>query len=308
MDNTLLFLHIPKSAGTTLNTNLSSQYYNMNYKIHELDQEKMRRFYEGDIFYFPIGFYKDPQNILPDYILQVLGMPDLKVVSGHFSYGIHGHINNNCKYITILRDPIERVVSLYYHLVNTNIIKEEVSLEEFLEEIPEDGWTADLTEWYPLKPDFQEPEIRKPTQSIIDNDQTRRISGLEPPFGKCGELEYNTACRHIEKDFLLVGLTERFDETMLLLKHKLGWQKTIHYIPKLINRKKPKINELPAHVIDKIKQLNFWDNKLYEFAKQLFEKEVKSCGEDFMKETNEYKKENAKYIESVPEAKEWDLR
>jgi hypothetical protein len=303
---TLLFLHIPKSAGTTLASCLTDNYYNYEYVEAKVSQyERMQRFYEGDIFYYPEGFYKDPLKDLPAHMIPFLNQPDLRVVTGHFSYGIHKHIQAEAKYITILRDPVERVVSLYYHLLNTEIINKGISLELFLEGIPSDGWLVNLTDWFPVKPKFTENEIRECSRCMLDNDQTRRISGMEPPFGNCNESIFRLACQNIAERFILVGLTERFDESLLMLSHKLGWEK-VRYVPKLKNRAKPNLTALPQHLLSKIEQLNYWDRKLYEYASKLFENNIKALGPDFKDKISQFSQSNKKYIENN-EAKGWDI-
>ena len=84
-----------------------------------------------------------------------------------------------------------------------------------------------------LETEFKESEIRKRSKYLIDNDQTRRISGIEPSFGNCTESMFLSACENLAKRFELVGITEKFNETLLLLSIKLGWTGETQYLPKL---------------------------------------------------------------------------
>jgi len=81
-----LFLHVPKTAGSTLAgvfraNELNSQFYHFwsHPRLHELP------------------------------ILQ-----EKSSIFGHFRYGLHTYINKTCTYITWLREPVSRVIS-YYH-------------------------------------------------------------------------------------------------------------------------------------------------------------------------------------------------
>ena len=42
----------------------------------------------------------------------------LDIIQGHLQYGIHKKLNRNIKYFTILRDPIKRILSTYYYIIN----------------------------------------------------------------------------------------------------------------------------------------------------------------------------------------------
>lgn len=37
---------------------------------------------------------------------------------GHVHFGIHREIGRPCRYLVVVRDPVERVVSLYYHYLH----------------------------------------------------------------------------------------------------------------------------------------------------------------------------------------------
>ena len=86
MEDLILFTHIPKTSGTSLlkeliEPNLSSD----------------RIFYNGNIKKIVPGLYRNYQ-----------------LITGHFSYGMHFFSPKKVKYITFLREPIERAISFYY--------------------------------------------------------------------------------------------------------------------------------------------------------------------------------------------------
>ena len=54
------------------------------------------------------------------------------------------------------------------------------------------------------------------------------------------------AKKNLRRHFSFVGISERFDETLLLLGRTLGWRH-VYYRPKLVNKNKPdKGNVLPV--------------------------------------------------------------
>jgi hypothetical protein len=65
----------------------------------------------------------------------------------------------------------------------------------------------------------------------MDNSQTRAIAGdLSTPFGECTPQMLEAAKGNLDRHFAVAGLTERFDETLLLLGKAFGWRR-LHYVP-----------------------------------------------------------------------------
>ncbi len=132
-----------------------------------------------------------------------------RFMAGHFCFGAHELLPSPATYITLLRKPYERLVSLYYYSKHTpdafyHEHARDVSLRQFLLET---------------------------TLHELDNGQLRFIVGSSTdrfmnraPFGKCTPEMLETAKQHLDTWFCLAGVTERFDESMLLLRRALGWR------------------------------------------------------------------------------------
>lgn len=87
------FIHIPKSAGTSLRAAIVARG-------------------AGNVRLRPIYSQADHARLLQhrDHI------PRNALMFGHFSFGLHRVIADDTpEYATVLRDPVERVVSLYHH-------------------------------------------------------------------------------------------------------------------------------------------------------------------------------------------------
>ena len=190
----IIFLHVPKTAGWTL-------------------RGVLRYKYPSEIL-----FLDDPSDPLGG--IEAIPLEDrrrARVATGHVFYGVHEHIPQPTEYITVLREPIARVVSMYNHVLRRpeHRLHDEVAgsgmgLEEFARSCADAG---------------------------IDNQQTRLISGRGAGRGGAPRLrrartwvaprlergDLEQAKRNLD-DFLLVGLTERFDETFILLRRVLGWR------------------------------------------------------------------------------------
>jgi len=92
-DARLFFIHIPKTAGTSL-------------------RRIVRQQYPGDQF-IPV-YSHDPAEL--ESVRRKLD--DGRVLYGHFSHGLHETLETRGRYIALLRDPVARVLSLYRHQRN----------------------------------------------------------------------------------------------------------------------------------------------------------------------------------------------
>ena len=64
-----------------------------------------------------------------------------------------------------------------------------------------------------------------PYAGIPEPGQLGAISGdLDTPFGACTSDMLERAKRHIEERFSFVGITERFDESLVLLRRTFAWK------------------------------------------------------------------------------------
>lgn len=232
-EHILLFLHIPKCGGATLSTIVCDNYAETP-ATPELDG-----MFFGGVYYFPgAGFFKPEDLSLPPGVELALHRSDLRAVVGHFWYGIHRFISRPCKYVTLLRHPVTRIWSLYNHLS----LRGYMSIERFV-----------------LDPPYRE----------IDNDQTRRLAGIEPKVGQCDRHVFERALENLTENFAVVGLTERFDESVAVMKETLGWTKPIVYYPRNVNISVPEDDGPPDSAIALIEEVNAWDLQLYDRASTL---------------------------------------
>jgi hypothetical protein len=115
----LLFLHIQKTAGSTLHNIIERQYSkretcNIYNAIHGLQR-----------------FNETEQAKRDSY----------KLIKGHFAFGLHANLTGTSEYITVLRDPIERTISHFYdaaevkdHWYYEEINRRKLTLENVLDE------------------------------------------------------------------------------------------------------------------------------------------------------------------------------
>ena len=256
----IIFLHVPKTAGWTLRGVLRYKYPS---EILFLDQADDPF---GGIAAFPL---EDRRRA--------------RVATGHVFYGVHEHIPQPTDYITVLREPIARVVSMYNHVLrrrehrlHEEVAGSDMGLEEFARSCADAG---------------------------IDNQQTRLISGRargevvprESGEGgtwvasrlERGDLEL--AKRNLD-DFLLVGLTERFDESFIMLRRALGWRLPMYAARNVGRATNGSAPERPSELaIELIRERNQFDLELHAHARRLFEDAVARQPPSFKREVVAFK-------------------
>src|SRR6202007_2869164 len=75
---------------------------------------------------------------------------------------------------------------------------------------------------------------------------------------------------NLNKYFSLVGLTERFDEGLAILKLRFGWE-IAKYAKFNVASGKQKKTSLPSSTVELIAERNKYDVALYEYAVPIFE-------------------------------------
>src|ERR1041384_3479261 len=232
----LIFLHIPKTAGTTLNRIIESQY--SPFAIYTIDPYRIRATAER-------------LKHLPEARRR-----RLRVVRGHFFYVIHECLPQGATYITMLREPVARVLSAYYFVLrrplnplHRKLKRERLGVEDCLRLFPH----------------------RR-------NLQCRFIAGVEDTsIGDERLLEM--AKENLTKAFSVVGISERFDESLILISKAFGWE-----VPFYQNQKVAKSRPMvEPKLVDLIREHNRLDDELYKFGKKLFEQTLRK-NEDAVRE------------------------
>lgn len=231
----VLFLHIPKAGGSTL----GEYVYNQCCVPNASDDNPLN----AGVAYLEYGFIKDPELTIPEHVVSLLGRRDLRAVIGHFWFGLHEHLTQPFRYITLLRDPVERVVSLYYFTK----MQETMSLEEF---------------------------ARNPPFREVDNDQTRRIAGVNPPVGECTRETLDLARENLRRHFDVVGTTERMDDSLAQLNVKLGWHRDVVSFPRNVNAERPKSSVITCEAVEAVRARNELDYELWRYASELLDAQI----------------------------------
>jgi hypothetical protein len=233
--NTLLvFMHIPKAGGTSLNNYLAQIYGNHMVKFHkQFNPELLSK--------------TTPEKA-----------KDIWCISSHHQYPLHRWFGCNSiydepmqgdglfkgrdiKYITIVRKPTERLIS-YYNFVTTFVAHHH----------HENTKNMNIIEFFKYLEDINDVEIK--------NLQCSLISGV---WGA----NFDQAKSVIDR-YYSYSTVERSNAFIRHLSKSLNWPETIQYEIRNISPKKSKQQDVDPDLLSFLYQTNSEDQKLYEYIEK----------------------------------------
>ncbi|MGF1514702.1 MAG: sulfotransferase family 2 domain-containing protein [Elainellaceae cyanobacterium] len=250
---TLIFLHIPKAAGTTMASILRAHYGSE-------------------------ASYRTRMHAFAH--LQTLPEAErrrLRLIHGHMPFGLHKHLPQPAVYVTLLRHPVERVISHYYFVLKS-----------------------------PSHPGYPVAQAARSIAEYVgcglqkqtNNVQTRHISGVggTAGFDDCTPQHLQQAKRNLDRAFVVAGTSEQFDATLLLLGQRLGWSPSPY--PRLnVNPQRPKRELISPRAIAIIERYNALDLALYHYVNQRLKQQIAAQGSPFQAQLQAFQQENVRYGE-----------
>jgi hypothetical protein len=174
-----------------------------------------------------------------------------RLIAGHTIFGLHELVPRPSTYITMLRDPVRLAVSQYSFVQRTEGHRHhEAARGMSLAAYANSGLSLEM-----------------------DNSQTRALSGdVGTPFGECTEEMLQVAKRNVDEHFSVVGLTERFDESLVLLGEAFGWRR-LWYVRANVARSGVRLSADERRLLEERSSL---DMELYAWATERFDSCVRS--------------------------------
>ena len=244
----IVFLHIPKCGGTTLH-NVLALWYGEN----QMHAERFNGLYNHD----------------------ATGLGSKQVFSGHFDFYSTSFIPGPKRFISVLRDPTDRLISLYnFHRAHGDKIIEQNNLQHA-------RWANE----YDIDSYFAQPMIR--AHHAINNSLVRHFSSIPQianrllaPSMQSVSLDemFDQAIENLSK-FAFIGFMDQYESDVVRLAGVLGktppvqLQKhqvldelmTTNLAMKRIEKQRPSLASLDA-----IEELIEYDRKFYAHARALF--------------------------------------
>lgn len=243
LNKIIIFTHMPKTGGVSVNTIVKKQYGAG--RVLELGSKR-------------------PKDVLENIVsMSFWTILRWRVISGHMIWGIHEWLPKSFTYFTVLRNPIERILSTYSyasaspaHHLHNDMVRRNMSLEEFI------VWDQAVN---------------------INNLQCKLLSGLDP-YKENHMPTVLMQARYNLDHYCLVGLTERFKESLSIFSGLFGWRNVIierqNVTPNRIKKK-----GVSPSTVRKIEEMNQYDLELYAFGQQLFAEQNRDIHSAFVRKT-----------------------
>ncbi len=224
----LLLLHIPKTAGTAVRSALRRDPFT--------DRQ--------------VWLYPGPPGIPLEHLLFLSEsqLASLECLVGHFVYGFHKFLPGPSEYATILRHPVDRAISLYFHMRAKS------------DDPQHPARTLNMEQY------FASTQNRE-----LDNVMVRLLTGKTREFLPPGAVDRSTleeAIENIHRQFCYVGIQPRLAEAVEDLARR------INVVP--LDLKEENMGEydralpIPQSAIDQIRETDRYDLELYEYAVEKF--------------------------------------
>jgi hypothetical protein len=261
------FMHIPKTGGTSLGKWLRICYGQRRYTdldvlpLGRLSTETLKSFSCYHDWHYGRGMY------------ELIGRPDLPSV-------------------TLLRDPVERTVSEFYERLRAAKRHPAHYRKEYLDIV---NAAADKTFDLCLDHEFVRRYLTNVQTTCLGRRQDfapyLQGGSLQPidesiflrPFKWFNDIDQTPARlltnSHAWLDAMAaVGLTERYDDSVLLIADLLGLPLPVHLTPSNINPQRRNSSmryrdQMPPAVIAYLEEINRFDLELYAHARELFKQQ-----------------------------------
>jgi hypothetical protein len=264
MSAKLYFNHIPKTAGTTVKNWLISH---------------------SGLRCAPIGLWS-----------QVLEWPlgefdTFSLFVGHFYRPYHRYLGVNHQHIVFLRNPIDRAISHFEHIRRdaAHYHHERVRRHNSFLEFSLDPVTRPMMENFQVRSlvnDFDPLQIAQELQGREEHPRAleRIIESLPLRVNEdaalCIAKDYLTRC-------MFVGLTERTDLSLTLLAGRMGLVKQQPANRENVNPERSRTTlTLSYRELEIVAEATQLDWALYEFASQLFDRQLRAATMDFQRSTD----------------------
>jgi hypothetical protein len=265
VDPLLAFVHVPRAAGTTVKLILLEAY--------------------GDGVQDVGGYGKSEKKVARKLNELPGGWESWnrrggRVAVGQVPYALfREHLPAGTRYMTFLREPVNRVLSQYHSKTHKRDKGRRAGTP-----------TADWLD-----------ELRGPHFSDL---ATQFLCGQQSSMGELSASALEDAKANL-REFAFIGLQERFEESIVLLRRMLGLR-VVPHLNDCVSIDRPTVDEISEDERALIEEWNRRDAELYAFAADLFEDAVAARGAGFADDVEELRASSAvANDEAVGTARDW---
>lgn len=221
----------------------------------------------GTVYYEPESEHFAHRDDPESFLRTRLADPEVRLITGHLRYGIHEFLRKPCRYFSMVRDPIERALSEYFyafayptHRYREQIISGGMSFVDFLgAETP-------------------------PATGVISHFLSGWFRGQHSSA--------EVARFHLQNCLMTVGISERFDESLLLIARDLGWRPPL-YLLRNVTRLDENVRERRRRASEdakaNVRGQFAGDYLVYEEANRMLTSRIDALGDGFQQALENYK-------------------
>jgi hypothetical protein len=193
---------------------------------------------------------------------------------GRMHYGLQRELPGRVPFLTMLRDPVERIIAHYHfvlsapmHYLHRRVAEAGLSLHDY---------------------------VSGQTTVELDNEHVRCLNPVprgQIHFGQVTRAMLDVAKLALEHPDTIFGFAEHFDETLLLFARAMGWP-DVRYLGAGMRSEARQATTLEPETLDLIRETSALDIELYEFARAIFEERLARLGPRFQAELRGYQRQN----------------
>ena len=196
------------------------------------------------------------------------------IYAGHFPFGLHEWLARPSYYMAVVRKPLERIISLYHYSIQyrdqVRHVRKETgqSIQDLFENRTTPDFYMDFLPW--IKGEQTLSGFLRCLSPELDNGMVRRFSGVGMGPYPCPKEALDMAKENIDKYFSVVGIQERFGETVQMARATFDVYLSEFHVNKGVH-KEQKGQKANLAIKRRIKEMNRMDSELYDWISERFD-------------------------------------